>query len=189
MTVGLFVMGRKLGTAREFVDFWEQLYRLPNEELYTDSISKPLTPSRVRQLYEWKNGGKLAAAKQQSMERNYIRRLPEIIDLPEDTPAEAFLERFNEGGAIWRIFWLHLWQPQNYPIYDQHVHRAMRLIEKGEASEIPSHNPTKISIYLNEFIPFFRNRFAGLDQRRVDRALWACGKYLKPFASLPLPSC
>ena len=65
----------------------------------------------------------------------------------------------------------------------------MRLIEDGTASEIPSHDPSKISLYLEEFVPFFRTHFTGLDQRRVDRALWACGKYLKPFSGLTLPSC
>lgn len=189
MSGGTFVLGRKLGTAAEFVEFWEQLYAYPNEKLYTDNIGKPLTPSRILELYKWKNGGELSVAKRQSVERNYISRLKEAKGLPEDTPPDDFLKRFSEGGAIWRIYWLHLWQPQKYPIYDQHVHRAMRLIEEGEASEIPSYDPCKISLYLEEFIPFFRTRFAGLDRRRVDRALWACGKYLKPFTGLPLSSC
>lgn len=189
MTVGLFVLGRKPGTASDFVEFWEPLYRYPAENVYTDNVGLPLTANRTRALYEWKNGGKLSDAKRESVERHFIGRLQETKSLPKDVPPEEFLERFSDGGAIWRIYWLHLWQPDRYPIYDQHVHRAMQMIQEDEPREIPSYDPSRISLYLEAFLPFCRARFDGLAPRRVDRALWACGKYLKPFTRRILPAC
>lgn len=189
MTGTPFVPALQKVGAEEFVAFWEKLYTYRRESNYTASIGKPLTPGRVRKLYEWKNGGKLSAAKRKSVESNFVGRIDEVNELPDDTPAAEFLDRFNQGGAIWRVYWLHLWQPDRYPIYDQHVHRAMELIQTGESSEIPGYDPAKISAYLDRFMPFVREHFRGLDQRRVDRALWACGETMKPFRTVDLPPC
>ena len=165
----------------EFVDFWSALYEDPREDLYAKSIKRPLTPKRVGPLFIWKNGGKLSKPKQRSVEHNFIARLDELHDLPKDTPAETFLARFATGGVIWRIFWLHCWQPDRFPIYDQHVHRAMMLIEDREPDELSAKDDRrKIRLYLDRYLTFHR-RFAGSDQRSVDRALWAFGKFIKAW--------
>ena len=44
---------------------------------------------------------------------------------------QEFLNR--PGGAIWRIFWLHVQHTQHFPIYDQHVHRAMAFLVEEPA--------------------------------------------------------
>jgi hypothetical protein len=64
-----------------------------------------------------------------------------------------------------------------YPIYDQHVHRAMAFMQGGHEWEIPYYNPTKVRSYLGSYVPFF-DSFAPIERRRVDRALWAFGKFL-----------
>jgi hypothetical protein len=163
---------------RDFVAFWASRYKYPKESLYTDNIGRPLTPTRIRTLYEWKNGSRLAAPKLRSVERNYVARLSELRKLPFSTGAESFLHLFPSGGAIWRIFWLHCWQPTRFPIYDQHVHRAMALIESGEREEIPKNDASKVRAYLDRYLRFHR-QFARLDLRSVDRALWFYGKFIK----------
>ena len=101
--------------------------------------------------------------------------------MPKDTSAETFLAQFATGGVIWRIFWLHCWQPDRFPIYDQHVHRAMMLIEDREPDDLAAKDDKrKIRLYLDRYLPFHR-RFAGSDQRSVDRALWAFGKFIKAW--------
>ena len=164
-----------------FVEFWSALYDDPQEKLYENSIEGPLTAEKVDRLFIWKNGGKLSKPKQRSVERNYIARLDEFHDLPKDTPAEDFLARFSAGGAIWRIFWLHCWSPDRFPIYDQHVHRAMARIEETQPEELNECGDSeKIRRYLDQYIPF-HDRFRGLDPRQVDRALWSFGKFLKTW--------
>ena len=165
----------------EFVDFWSALYHDPRESLYVNNIGKPPTAEAVTKLFVWKNGGKLSRLKQRSVERNFIDRIGELQGFPKDTSAETFLARFATGGAIWRIFWLHCWQPDRFPIYDQHVHRAMMLIEDREPDELAAKDDKrKIRLYLDRYLPFHR-RFAGSDQRSVDRALWAFGKFIKAW--------
>jgi hypothetical protein len=183
--VGPFTLCRRIVPAKEFVERWEPLYDYPLENLYSDHVGRPLTPESVRLLFEWKNGGKLSRLKQASVEANYISRLGELRTLSRDTPVAEFLARFCNGGAIWRIYFLHIWAPHKFPIYDQHVHRAMELIETGRSSAIPSQDGAKIVAYLDRFVPFY-STFLGLEPRGVDKALWACGKYMKGLATAPV---
>ena len=107
-----------------FVAFWAARYADPREHLYVTNIGKPLTADRVRALFVWKNGGKLSSRKRESVERNYVSRIDELSEIDRETTVAEFLDRFSNGGAIWRLFWLHCWQPRRYPIFDQHVWRT-----------------------------------------------------------------
>src|SRR5687768_15460694 len=121
----------------EFVAHWSALYDYRvDESLYTPYLGRPLTPEAVRKLFRWKNGTELSGRKHRSVEKNFVARVTELAELPEETDPATFLRRFSAGGAIWRIFWLHCWRPERFPIYDQHVHRAMVHIETGRVEEI-----------------------------------------------------
>jgi hypothetical protein len=174
----LIIYSALQASPREFVAFWASRYKYPKESLYTDNVGKRLTPTRIRALFEWKNGSRLSAGKLRSVQRNYVARVSELRKLPASTDAESFLRLFASGGAIWRIFWLHCWEPIRFPIYDQHVHRAMAFIESGERKEIPKNDASKVRAYLDKYLRFHR-QFAGLDLRSVDRALWFYGKFIK----------
>jgi hypothetical protein len=174
------VLARRAVAPTEFVDFWQPLYRYPSEPLYDDNIGERLTADRIRVLFEWKNGGRLSAAKHASVERNFVERRSELEEINHDLPHAEFLARFSQGGAIWRLFWLYIWQPERYPIFDQHVYRAMRWIQTGTPEEIPSVDARKLTAY-DEFLGFFRESFGDCKPRAADRALFACGKFLKPF--------
>lgn len=160
-----------------FVAFWSQRYQYAQEHLYDDNIEMPLTEQRVLDLFRWKNGTHLSELKLQSVIRNFINRIDELHTIPPDVDAKTFLLRFAAGGAIWRIFWLHCWQPDRFPIYDQHVHRAMAFLGTGTKEEIPGFDPRKIDSYINRYLPFY-STFKDLGHRDVDRALWSFGKFL-----------
>ena len=93
-------------------------------------------------LFEWKNGSKLSEKKRKSVEQNYIFKkdhecvkraiaFPIGASLDEGrTFASQFLKEFPQGGEIWGIFWLHCCN-QQFPIYEQHVHRAIVFVEEG----------------------------------------------------------
>ena len=174
----LVVLRPELTVQKDFIRFWSGMYVDANENYYSSNISKPLTPGRIKKLYYWKNGGKLSQPKMKSVERNYISRLNELNKLPKNTSAEEFLQQFQNGGAIWRIFWLHCWQPQRFPIYDMHVHRAMTYIENGMKDEIGDlSDKLKIQFYLERYLPFIQ-QFNGCTIRSIDRALWTFGKFI-----------
>ena len=163
----------------EFVVYWANQYHDPNEALYEDAIGCRLTPQRVEGLFRWKNGGKLAHKKALSVRTNFTDRLNELEAIPEDASPERFLKIFHSGGPIWRIFWLHCWQPSRYPIFDQHVYRAAALIDQWDPKELPGDTSKRvIQLYLERYLPFW----ASFEKRTrdLDRALWSFGKMLKP---------
>jgi len=174
----LHIYEPKSASMIQFVDFWSERYRYKLENLYTDNIGKSLTGSRVIELFIWKNGTPLSDKKDISVRINYIDRLDELKEFTQDFEAGEFLNRFSKGGAIWRIFWLHCFRPDEFPIYDQHVHRAMIFIKSGKVEEIPSNDPKKVIEYINHYLPFY-STFAGLDKRKLDKALWSFGKFIK----------
>jgi hypothetical protein len=54
----------------------------------------------------------------------------------------------------------------------------MRYIQTGKIVEIGTKNEQKYEVYVNEYIPFFREFKADSD-RQVDKALFSFGKFLK----------
>lgn len=162
--------------ASSFINCWSEQYEYENEHLYDDNIGKELTEARIWQLFHWKNGGPLSEKKQKSVKENYIK---ENIVIPSNTDA-SFLKTYlnRPGGAIWRIFWLHCNYPKKFPIYDQHVHRAMASLKGWKDIEIPSYNKKKIESYLKNYLPFW-SLFSDYESKKVDKALWAYGRFLK----------
>ena len=173
-------------TVDAFVAQWSRWYSYPREELYTSSIGRDITAERIGSLFEWKNGGRLSARKQASVKRNYIDRLQELARLEETITAREFLCIFDQGGAIWRIFWLHCWKPQRFPIYDQHVHRAMEYIVASRCCEIPRSDNRKVASYIERYLPFWEE-LPETPDRRMDKALWVFGRFLKQFPCRPSP--
>ena len=195
MQVRLFICEAVDAEKGRFIEFWASQYRYEIEHLYETNISiKPITDDAIRKLFEWKNGSKIAKKKQESIERNYISAKEHaIVDrttqfVPTNSPDEAvvvakeFLNQFSKGGAIWRIFWLHCCN-QGFPIYDQHVHRAMVFIEEGRIEELDDFSDKKkVEFYLTKYVRF-HSQFSG-DQREIDKALVTFGKFLKTWPGI-----
>ena len=160
-----------------FIEFWAARYTGYDDDFYHANVGHELTEARILELFEWKNGTRLSGPKRDSVTRNFVERRSELDQIPRDETTSVLLARFSEGGAIFRIFWLHCWQPARFPIYDQHVHRAMRFIEKGVREEIPEKDPGKIRAYIEQYIPFHAS-FHSMPYRAVDKALWAFGKFV-----------
>jgi hypothetical protein len=170
---------------KEFVQFWERLYpeKDYNEAFYQENIGQPLTLELIVKWFEWKNGRNLSALKARAIRRNFSLAEQIARDADEAT-LTAFLSK--PGGVIWRIFWLHLHHPEQFPIYDQHVERAMAFMLKWPApnQHIPLPKAAKIRRYLNDYRPFFDSQFAGYDRRLTDRALWTFGRFLSTYGAI-----
>jgi hypothetical protein len=166
----------------EFVKFWAEAYNYSaGDSLYTKNIGQPLTEEGIRELFFWKNGGKLSKLKAKSVNDNFVSSISKLRTFPKDTPPDQWLNVFKAGGAIWRIFFLHIWNPK-YPIFDQHVFRAMKFIQTGEGLEIPSGDPKKVEFYLEKYLPFYfelEKEMKNPNPRNLDRALWKFGQILK----------
>lgn len=176
------VYSREPSSTAEFIAFWANQVSAndieQDEKLYTPHVRKPLTREGLEALYQWKNRMRLSDKKRRLVETNYIAHLEKLRQLPPTTDPAAFLEIFK-GGAIWRIFLLHCWSLAKYPIYDQHVHRAMTFIRGMPREEIAGWSDRKkINAYLGEYVPFF-DSFGAHGPRMVDRALWVLGRFIK----------
>ena len=164
----------------EFVEFWRCVYGDDKtEKLYSENIRRELTEQSILQLFEWKNTTRLSKRKEASVRRNFIEPLQagRLENIQPDQSREDLLAHFPEGGVIFRIFWLHCLQPDRFPIYDQHVHRAMAYLLKWPQVDIPDYDPTKVNIYIEKYLPF-TEMFDGCDRRKTDRALWTFGRFL-----------
>ena len=160
----------------KFISFWSKQYYYPKDHLYNNNIGKTLTEARIWELFLWKNGKPLSEKKKLSVRDNFIR---ESDNIPSNHDKFTLKSYFNKsGGTIWRIFWLHCNQPNIFPIFDQHVYRAMATIEQWEDVELPLSNRDKVKKYINFYLPFWKE-FTAFPSKKVDEALWSYGKFLK----------
>jgi len=170
----------ELSNRGTFVEFWSARYGYEPEleNFYTNNIGQH-DPCAIMKLFLWKNGGFLSRRKAESVKQNYLDRLCEFGSFDAGIRAEDFLRNFG-GGAIWRIFFFHCFR-QDFPIYDQHVHRAMTYIQGENFKELAEcSDAMKVKLYLKHYLPFHQT-FAGLDPRLVDKALWTFGKFIKSW--------
>ncbi len=180
------VLAVKNVAENDFVEFWSARYPTKNEPAYQANIGKPLTKQRLLILFEWKNNGPIAKQKLASIHRNYIDTRPAPPTLGDLRAIETFITQ--PGGAIWRIFWLHCHAPSQYPIFDQHVYRAMCRLEVGRPEEIPTTNTAKAKAYVEQYLPFHA-AFKYPNAKKIDEALWSYGKYLKEKNADKVRSC
>jgi hypothetical protein len=172
----LSVFQKYLVAKPEFINFWSKQYSYPKDYLYNNNIGKELIEDRIWALFLWKNGKPLSEKKRLSVKNNFVR---EKIKIPSSHDNLTLLPYLNRpGGAIWRIFWLHCNYPNIFPIYDQHVHRAMATLKDWEELEIPFQNKDKVRTYIKSYLPFWKE-FLGFPLKKVDEALWSYGKFLK----------
>jgi len=185
----MYILTFDRSSPEQFVEFWKPLYKDPREKLYKDNIGGDLDRlDVVMELFAWKKGFKkwntISQKQQDSIRRNYINDETVYPEVPDNEFLKDFL--YKHGGAIWRIFWLHCNYPDIYPIYDQHVYRAMTYLEKGVITEISGNNKKKVVSYLDEYLSFFKQfQGKGFSVKQIDEALFAFGKFLKsPYGKL-----
>ena len=152
---GFYNLELNAASPEAFLEFWAQRYSDPQEEIYKKNIGEKKTQKVIDELFLWKNGGKLAKKKRESVRRNYgpfdgvKKSKKELLADPDLKP------NMSKDSAIWRIFWLHCQNPVEFPIYDQHVHRAMMYIHgyREKDAEIPDSNKKRQTYILIGFYP------------------------------------
>lgn len=114
-----------------FISHWSSKYDDASESKYEKNIGHPLTTQSRLDLFEWKNGSVIAAKKLKSIETHYPLEFNGRVE-------ERYLQPGRGGGAIWNIFYAHCLYPDKWPIFDQHVCRAMWYMLKGEVNDYQS---------------------------------------------------
>ena len=167
-----------------FILFWKKQYNYPKEHLYRNSIGlTEFGEQNLLDLYQWKNGMTLSGNKLKSLNSKIVSKVT-IINLLKKTFAEStFQDTFKDVSPIWKIFLRHIIQPENHPIFDQHVYRAYKYMSIGIIAEVPSNAE---EVYHLEYCPFFDAVKASCNckPKEIDEALFAYGKFLSTYPSI-----
>ncbi len=162
----------------DFVDFWKKHYADNNEHMYDNNIGKQNhNVNSLDSLFYWKNGGKLSKNKQKGIDEKIKSKINEINSLKQNYDNDRFEEEFKHyDAAIWKIFLKHIINPEKFPIFDQHVYRAFRYINKGVVQELPDNDKKKLELYkeYRQFLP--------KNTRDVDKAFFAFGQFIKRYS-------
>jgi len=166
-----------------FIADWQPVYKYSHPEYYINHIDKALyNQVSFNTLFLWKNGQKLSAKKQYSVDRYWEKR-DDLIRLQLNFEWELFESNFEpeKNACVWKIFLMHILVPSYFPIYDQHVYRAFEFIHTGEIHEIPTKNKAKYDHFKNIYHPWFQQvrKNSGLEAKSVDEACFAFGKALQ----------
>lgn len=172
---------RQSGSLQEFISFWSKLYAYDNAGLYDKIHYKVLSEKDIKDLYQWKNGMKLSQAKEKSLDTKIIKKLNIINSLRATTEFDLnyFLKEFKEVSVVWKVFLLHIISPSKYPIYDQHIHRAYRFMNKQASDGIKAsmNESVKLKFYFKEYYPFVKESKIK-DLKKMDEAFFAFGQFI-----------
>lgn len=174
-----------------FFESWAQCFpeSISSDSKYLNNIGKKRQNKKsIQSLFEWKNGSILSKDKQLSLSSKILPKVSLINKLKIEFNFELFQENFCNVSMIWRFFLLHIIDPKSYPIWDQHVYRAIYFINNKEIINAKNHNQKKEKYYFDVYIPYFNKYKAkGVDPRVIDMALWSFGKFLgSPFGKVVL---
>lgn len=174
----------------EFIHDWSLRYDYQNgEQDYDGNINQQWinlnnqdNETRLWTLFKWKfvnnrNGenvlGKIEwFANQRQLHANAAI----IVD-----NAEQEYTNLDTTSPIYDIFFMHCLDRVNWPVYDQHTHRAMRYMMHGHQENF---SDPSMDVYLNIYKNFVFDQLAYGNQdsgylRKIDKALFAFGKFLK----------
>lgn len=174
------------GTLQQFINSWSHYYDYGDEAAYTKHITNnPFSKEDVRRLFLWKNGMRLSVKKNLSLETKIVSKLDVINRFKqngEDLTFPMICDSFSDVSAIWLIFIAHIINAQKFPIFDQHVYRAMIFLQEGKKKELNTNNGTKLMIYEREYLAFYNSLLPQIsDYKEFDEAMWTFGRFMYQY--------
>lgn len=179
-----------LSNPEEFVDKWSSHYEYKNEYLYGNHIEEGLENyESFLELFRWKNKILNISDKKMKVINYYWSKVEILKCLKHEFNWELFENEFepDKSSCIWKIFLLHITNPNDFPIFDVHVFRFHHFIKYGFMKEIPNNQKLKYDYYKNEYIGWFRElrNIHLLNPKKMDESFFKFGQILKPLKGLP----
>jgi hypothetical protein len=175
-----------------FVEIWSKYYTYSNEYKYDDNITHVLEDwTSFLELFRWKNGtGDTIYTEKLKVVEGFYNKVDVLKDLQVNFSWEVFESEFEptKSSPIWKIFLLHLINPNLFPIYDQHVFRFYSFVKTGGISEIPVNKKELFDGYKNDYTEWFnqlQNEFK-LSPRKMDKSFVVYGQVLKFLKKIPV---
>jgi hypothetical protein len=170
-----------------FIRQWNSFYNYDKMNLYDDNIKKEtLTKEDLINLFVWKNGTNLSESKKRSLEKNVLSKLDLVNKFKKSFNIKTFLKEFKDVSFVWKIFLLHIVNPLDYPIYDQHIHRAFLFFNKDIFFKEIDNNISleqKDAFYFGNYMHFV-TKLRVEDNYKIqdlDRAFFSFGQFLKKY--------
>jgi hypothetical protein len=178
----------------DFIKFWQQFYidTEKDETLYRPAFGEGLlNDSLLLGYFEWKNQMTLSGPKKQSFNTKIGLKLNIINELRTKRESDfSLIQMVFEGvSTIWLIVLAHLINPEQFPIFDIHVFRAYQYIQNGTIDIQEYNNESKrLSLYKDKYLPFIeklKQNSHTINNKSLDEALWAYGKFLSNYGTNP----
>ena len=181
---------------KSFIEQWSSLYNYDKMHLYDSNIIKSVFEEKdLKDFYKWKNGSDLSEKKGSSLEKKILSKLHLINKFKQDfnnksnknDTIDKFSIEFKDVSFVWKIFLLHIISPNNYPIYDQHVHRAYLFLNRDESFkniENTISEKEKCKFYFNIYLPFINRKIEENNEFKIqdiDKAFFSFGQFLKKY--------
>jgi hypothetical protein len=184
-SVNLFVIQKQqCGSIDEFIRHWKTLYSYFDDNRYRQNISNTeFSQTNLEELFHWKNGMTLkgSGGKEKSLNEKILNRIALINEYKRlnTLDLEKFNSDFSNLSAVWRIFLLHILKPNQFPIYDQHIHRTYNFIHNLDWKSINNtiSDKKKLDFYYNTYLPFVQT-LGVVDLKEMDEAFFAFGQFL-----------
>ena len=192
MNPSYYIEIKGLNNPVDFVNQWSGHYKFSNEWKYDNHITTVLDDeTSFIQLFKWKNGtGDTIYWKKMKGINEWKDRIGLLRTLKQDFRWDVFETEFKptQSSTIWKIFLLHLINPDEFPIFDQHVFRCYNFFQKGVIEEISTKRWEVYSIYKNEYKPWFNSlrKDYNLNPKRMDMSFFTFGQVLKRLRGLPI---
>jgi hypothetical protein len=161
-----------------FVNNWAGVFPLPDEENYRVHLRKKVHDEEsLRFLFHWK----FRVAQGSKKEEWLITVLQKIALINEWKQQKAFdpqviLSAFPGLPSEWKLFLLHLLQPEKYPFFSAYTMAAYASVTENDLKSVARKRREKF--YLEIFIPFIRQEFYDIPMHKTDQALYAFGKFI-----------
>ena len=176
----------------QFIQKWSKVYDYQGEDKYKNNINKGLDDdSSMLRLFEWKNGtGNVIYQSKMERVNNFIKKRTELrkLQLKFNWDHYENLIEPKKGSVIWKIFLLHLIDPNEFPIYDQHVYRSFRFFTTGIIEDRPTNDRDYYETYKFGYLDWFNKlkNVHGLEPRMMDKSFFSFGKMLKIISKTPM---
>jgi hypothetical protein len=184
-----------LDNLNDFVSKWSLLYSYPNEDKYNNHISNSLNSKEsFIELFKWKNGtGDVIYEKKMNVVLRYWDKIEILRKLKREFNWDLFEKEFEpqKSATIWNIFLLHIVNPEEFPIFDQHVFRSYNFFKTGTIKEIPSYSKTKYNIYKSEYKEWYnqiKDEYS-VSPKKMDESFMSFGQMLKRLKDCPIEIC
>ncbi len=172
-------------TPKSFVEKWRQAYDNYDEQRYIDNIDHVLENwESFRELFAWKNGmGDKIAPQKLKLVEGFWDKKDVLKNLQHQFSWDVFEQVFKPSTTsnIWKLFLLHIIDPFNFPIFDQHVYRFYTFHKAGVIEEIPKNHKVRYLCYKEDYIHWFRDirDRHKMNPKAMDEAFFSYGKMLK----------